>query len=286
MRFHFQIGPCDVSHYIPLAQAAEEAGFDGATLPDSLCYPKIGTSLYPYNGDGSRDFLENEPFAETLIAITAMATATKRIRFASFVYKLAVRQIVGVAKQVQTIQEMCGGRLDFGVGLSPWDEDFHAMQTPTDARGVRLDEQLQIFRGLESGEYFGFDGKAHQLPEIRTCPVPKTPTTLLIGGHSKPALRRAAAYDGWMCAGVDTPQLEIYINQINALRDELGVAHKPYSIYTGSADGFSTEGIENLASLGVTDLVIGFRDLYAKQPDLPLETKVELLQGYASEFIS
>ena len=89
MRFSYQVGMSDADHYLPLAKAAEAAGFHGITIPDSICYPKECSSKYPYNKDGSREFLESVPFLESLIAVTAMAAVTERIRFATFVYKLA-----------------------------------------------------------------------------------------------------------------------------------------------------------------------------------------------------
>ena len=285
MRFHYQIGMCDTNQYVPLAQAAEGAGFDGITIPDSICYPESATSQYPYNADGSREFLENEPFIESLIAVTAMAAVTDRIRFATFVYKLAVRQVVGVAKQVQSIQALSGDRFDFGIGISPWDEDFDAMQTPKSGRGKRFDEQIEIFQGLEGGDYFGYEGTVHKLPAIRMRPVPNARTPLLIGGHSEAALKRAARYDGWMCAGLDAEQVGGYVQKIRAYRAELGRDMEGYRVYTPSGDGFTHDGVERLAGAGVTDLVVGFRDVYNMQPDLPLDAKLEALQGYASAFI-
>ena len=120
MKFSYQVGMCEPNHYLPLAIAAEEAGFDGITIPDSICYPEEASSKYPYNEDGSREFLESVPFVESLIAVTAMAAVTTKIRFATFVYKLAVRQVPVVAKQVQGIQSLFDNRFDFGIGISPW----------------------------------------------------------------------------------------------------------------------------------------------------------------------
>lgn len=47
MRFSYQIGMCEADHYLPLARAAEQAGFDGITIPDSICYPQEASSKYP-----------------------------------------------------------------------------------------------------------------------------------------------------------------------------------------------------------------------------------------------
>ena len=82
MRFSYQIGMCDADHYIPLAKAAEAAGYDGITIPDSICYPQEASSKYPYNKDGSREFLESVPFLESLIAVAAMVAVTQKVRFA------------------------------------------------------------------------------------------------------------------------------------------------------------------------------------------------------------
>ena len=48
---------------------------------------------------------------------------------------------------------------------------------------------------------------------------------------------------------------------------------------------FTKEGIERLENIGVTDVVIGFRNPFEKQPDSSLEDKVKMLEWYAGEFI-
>jgi len=287
MRFSYQVGMCEPDHYLPLARAAEEAGYHGITVPDSICYPREASSKYPYNKDGSREFLESVPFIESLIAIAAMAAVTERIRFSTFVYKFAVRQAAVVAKQVQGIQCLSGNRLDFGIGISPWEEDFAVCDVPWEKRGKRFDEQIEIFRGLETGEFFGYQGELHDMPANKMCPVPSERTNLLIGGHAEPALKRAARLgDGWSCAGADMEQLEAYIRRIQHLRQEYGTAQSPFKIFTTGQDAFTKEGIEKLENLGVTDVVIGFRNVYEMEPDKPLADKIAMLQWYAGEFVN
>ncbi len=286
MRFSYQIGMSDADHYLPLVQAAEAAGFDGITIPDSICYPREASSKYPYNKDGSREFLESVPFLESLIAVAAMAAVTEKIRFATFVYKLAVRQVAVVAKQVQSIQALSHNRFDFGVGISPWEEDFAVCDVPWEKRGLRLDEQIDILRGLETGEFFGYDGEIHKLPAIKMCPVPTAPTPILVGGHAEPALRRAARVgDGWMCAGADMQQLEGYIGRLHELRAEYGTGDRPFRVYTTGQDAFTEAGISKLEDIGVTDVIIGFRNVYEMEPDKPLDEKIAMLNWYAGEFI-
>ncbi|MEH6569846.1 MAG: TIGR03619 family F420-dependent LLM class oxidoreductase [Halioglobus sp.] len=287
MRFSYQIGMCEADHYLPLVKAAEAAGFDGITIPDSICYPKEASSKYPYNKDGSRDFLESVPFLESLIAIAAMAAVTEKVRFSTFVYKLAVRQAAIVAKQVQSIQLLSNNRFDFGVGISPWEEDFAVCDVPWAKRGKRFDEQIDILRGLETGEFFGYEGEILSMPANKMCPSPSQKTPILIGGHADIALKRAARVgDGWMCAGANMEELTGYITRIKALRDEYGTTDRPFRIFTTGADAFSREGIAKLEDIGVTDVVIGFRNVYEMEEDKPLEEKIATLNWYAGEFIS
>ena len=286
MRFSLQVGMCDASHYLPMARAAEAAGYDGVAIPDSICYPQEASSKYPYNEDGSREFLESVPFVESLIAVSAMAAVTESIRFSTFVYKLAVRQAPVVAKQVQGVQLLSGNRFDFGIGISPWEEDFAICEVPWEKRGKRFDEQIAVLRGLETGEFFGFAGEMLHMPANKMCPVPSRPTPLLIGGHAEPALKRAARLgDGWMCAGADMDQLKAYITRINKLRDEYGTVDRPFRIFTTGQNAFTREGIAELEAIGVTDVVIGFRNVYAMEADKTLEEKIAMLEWYANEFI-
>lgn len=286
MKFSYQVGMCEPDHYLPLARAAEAAGYHGISVPDSICYPQEASSKYPYNKDGSREFLESVPFVESLISVAAMAAVTETIEFATFVYKFAVRQAPVVAKQVQGIQVLSGNRFIFGVGISPWEEDFAICDVPWEKRGQRLDEQIDIFRGLETGEFFSYEGEIHKMPANKMNPVPSQPTPILIGGHAEPALKRAARVgDGWMCAGADMAQLTNYIKRINQLREEYGTADKPFRIFTTGQDAFTKEGIAALEEIGITDVIIGFRNVYEMEPDKPLEEKIAMLEWYAGEFI-
>ena len=103
----------DPSFYVPLARAAEEAGYDSFVVPDSLAYPRRSEDVYPYSPDGSREFLEDKPFLEPFSLIAALGAVTKRLRFTTFVLKLPIRHPVLVAKQVSTVAVLTGGRVVF-----------------------------------------------------------------------------------------------------------------------------------------------------------------------------
>ena len=90
MRFTFAEAMTDPGYYLPLARAADAAGFDGFLVPDSICYPAESESTYPYTPDGDRGFIEDKPFLEPFSIIPAMGAVTERIRFVISVLKLTV----------------------------------------------------------------------------------------------------------------------------------------------------------------------------------------------------
>ena len=75
MRFHYAESMTTVANYLPLARAAEEMGFAGFTIPDSLIYPKASDTYYSYTQDGGREFLENKPFVESFVLAAAIGAA-------------------------------------------------------------------------------------------------------------------------------------------------------------------------------------------------------------------
>tara|TARA_B110000305_G_C19366276_1_gene602091 strand:- start:89 stop:964 length:876 start_codon:yes stop_codon:yes gene_type:complete len=287
MNFAYHATMCDPSFYLPLAIAAEEAGFDTFTLPDSICYPEKSDSKYPYNGTGDREFLEGVPFLEPFVVVPAMAAVTSKIRFTTSVMKLAIRQPVVVAKQLSSVAFLSNNRFVFGVGISPWPDDFAACQIPWEKRGKRMDEMMDIVRGLLTGEYFSYDGEIFQIESMQITPAPSKPVPMLIGGHSKPALRRAALRaDGFIHAGGTSDELKALIDEIDGYRKEYGRDHLPFEYQSMGAEAFSLDGVKKLEDIGVSEAVVGFRNAYDGTPDTQtLDEKIGQINWFADTII-
>jgi probable F420-dependent oxidoreductase len=285
MRFTYAESMCDPSHYLPLAIAAEQAGWDSFTVPDSICYPEVSDSKYPYTPDGNREFLDGKPFIEPFSLIPTMGAVTERLRFTTFVVKLPIRLPVLVAKSAASVAVLTGNRFAFGVGLSPWPEDFQACGQDWKSRGKRMDEMIEIVRGLMTGDYFEYHGAHYDIDSIKICPVPTEPLPILIGGHAEPALRRAARLgDGWMHAGSDQATLDRLLARLAELRVEYGREKEPFEIHVISLDGYTIDGVRRLEDLGVTDTIAGFRNAY--EPDTQtLEQKIDALRQFADNVI-
>jgi probable F420-dependent oxidoreductase len=288
VRFSYAESMTDPSYYPALARAAEEAGYDSMIVPDSICYPRHSDSVYPFNPDGSREFLEDKPFLEPFSLIPALGAVTSTLRFTTFVLKLPVRDPVLTAKQATSTAVLTGGRLVLGVGVSPWREDYEVLGVDWAGRGRRMDEAIAILRGLAAGGYFEYHGTVFDLPPVKIAPVPPEPIPVLIGGHSDAALRRAArAGDGWMHGGGDPADLPGLLEKLARFRREEGTESRPFEIHVISTDAYTHDGIRRLEEAGVTDVIVGFRWPYVTGPDTELlETKLTHLRRYARTIIA
>ncbi len=286
MRFSYAESMVDPAFYLPLAKAAEDAGYDGMVVPDSICYPLESDAKYPFSPDHSREFLEDKPFIEPFSLIPAMGAVTERLRFITFVLKLPTRHPLLVAKQATSVAVLTDNRLALGVGTSPWPEDYLLCDVPWEGRGRRMDEAVDIVRGLSAGGWFEYHGEVYDLPPVKISPTPSRPLPILVGGHATPALRRAARSDGWLHGGGDPAELPGLLEQLARLREEEGTTDRPFEVHVISLDAFSVDGVHRLEDQGVTDVIVGFRWPYVVGPDVePLQSKLDSLRRFADDVI-
>lgn len=287
VRFSYAESLTDPTFYIPLAKAAEAAGYHSMTIADSLAYPFESNSRYPYTPDGSREFLDGKEIIEAFVLAAALGAVTTKLRFNFFVLKLPVRHPALTAKQAGSLAALTGNRLGLGVGTSPWPEDYELMGIPFDKRGKRMDECIQIVQGLTTGDYFEFHGEFYDIPKTKMAPAPTQPIPILVGGHADAALRRAARLDGWMNGGGTEPdELDRLIARVKKYREEEAKAD-PFEIHVISMDAYTVDGIKRLEDTGVTDAIVGFRYPYINGPDPePLQSKIRHLERYATKVMS
>jgi len=286
MRFTLGESMCDIDHYMPIAKAADEHGFSTFSLGDSIFYPEVAVGKYPYTPTGDRSFLDGVPFLDPFQHIAMMSVVTERLHFHTGVLKLPIREPLLVAKQVSSLAVLTGERFSFGVGLSPWVEDYQGTSSDWESRGPRMDEMIQIIRGYMSGEYFSWKSDHYDIPSSKLCPTPAECPPIIIGGHSKAAYRRAAKYaDGFSFISLTEEDLVERLTYIQEKRREYGRDKGVFRVYAGLASIRGIDDIKRVEELGVTDLAVGYRNPY--EPDtMTAQQKVDWVRGFGDNVIA
>ena len=111
------------------------------------------------------------------------AGATTRIKLATGILILALRNPVFMAKELASLQFLSGGRFELGVGAG-WDNhEFEVAGVPLSERGRRTDEILEIFEKLWSGARTSHKGRYYAFADVAIePPLPARPTLWVAGG--------------------------------------------------------------------------------------------------------
>ena len=194
-----------------LAQRAESLGFDSVWVSDHIILPRKVDSFYPYAADGVATFRPDEDYYDPLATLNFLAGCTQKIRLGTHVLILPYRNPVVTAKMLSTLDVLSGGRVILGAGVGWMEEEFQALGLDTYAqRGAVTDEYIQLFKELWTKDEPEFQGEHYQLSGMGFMPKPvqKPHPPIWIGGHTNPAIRRAAEYgDGWMPIGLRPPAI-------------------------------------------------------------------------------
>ncbi|MBY8857557.1 TIGR03619 family F420-dependent LLM class oxidoreductase [Nocardia sp. CA2R105] len=286
MKFTVGIAMSPLEQLPELAKTAEECGFSSIALPDSLFYMESQSEKYPYTPDGNRFWGPDTPWVDPLIGATAMAAVTEKIHFYTNVLKLGSRNPVLLARQVGSVAAMSGNRFGFGVGIGWAPEEFEWCGVPYARRGARVDEMIDVIKLVLGGGMVEFHGEFYDFDKLQMSPAPTAPVPFYIGGHTGPALRRAARVgDGWTSAMMKYDDIVSTIAELTKLRAEYGRAADPFEIQVVCIDRFGKSGYEELAAAGVTDSIVVPWIFDGLGFDSELSAKQDSLRRFADQYI-
>jgi probable F420-dependent oxidoreductase len=272
--------------YAALARAAEDAGSDQIAVPDSIFWSEQVSDAYPYTSDGSRLWTDTTPFVDPFLAVAAMGSVTSRIRFCTHVIKVGVRDAVLLAKQVQSAAVLTDGRFTFGAGVGWLREEFEWCGQRFEARGARVDEELEAIQQILTGDWAEMAGEQVRFGRIKMFPPPPSRVPIYVGGHTEPALRRTVRFgDGWTSAMITYDELTELIPTVNEMLRSAGRPTDGFTFQVASSDRFGLEGYRELAAIGVTDVVCIPWVFYGEPIDGPLDAKLDGLKRFAKDVI-
>lgn len=215
-----------------MATVAETLGYDSVWVSDHIVIPTSISPRYPYSESGELPFSAEAPYFEPLTTLSYLAASTQRIRLGTHVLVLPYRNPVLTAKMIATLDHFSGGRTILGIGAGWMEEEFVALGQPYFAeRGAVTDEYIAIFKELWTKDAPGFEGKYYQVSGIKCEPKPiqKPHPPIWVGGHSGPAIRRAAALgDGWLpiglrgSAGLEPDELREKVSRLRQMAEKAG----------------------------------------------------------------
>ncbi len=192
-----------------LARRADALGYDSIFVTDRMLIPVKSTSAYPYSPTGAFPLGPDEPWLESLTAVTWLATITQRIHVGTSVLVIPYRNPVYTAKALATADYLSGGRIILGAGIGWWHEEFEAVGVPFAERAARTMESLRIMKEIWTKPRVQFEGRFWRIAEaggVRPHPAQQPHIPIWIGGHSEAALQRVVAIaDGWHPLGLRPP---------------------------------------------------------------------------------
>ncbi|HEU5029230.1 MAG TPA: LLM class F420-dependent oxidoreductase [Spirillospora sp.] len=174
---------------LSVAKATEDLGFDAFFRSDH--YTKMG------------DVPGLPGPTDSWVTLGALARETSRIRLGTLVTAGTFRYPGPLAISVAQVDQMSGGRVDFGIGTGWFEEEHVQYGIPfpsLNERFERLEEQIRIVTGLwgtPDGETFSFAGEHYTLKDSPALPKPAQaggPPVILGGFGPKRTPRLAAAY--------------------------------------------------------------------------------------------
>ena len=269
-----------------LAQRAEDLSFDSIWVSAHVILPREVESFYPYAADGVPTFTPDQPYYDPIATLNFLAGCTEKLRLGTHVLILPYRNPVVTAKMLATLDVLSGGRLTLGIGVGWMEEEFKALGLDNyEQRGEVSNEYIQLFKELWTQDSPEFQGNHYQISGsgFQPKPLQKPHPPIWIGGHTSPALRRAAAFgDGWMPIGLRPPAIlepEELAGKIARLRKLTVEAGRPedavsltfstgvvFNDAAGSSRAWMQGNPEQIASdlrqyqdLGVSNFIINFQ---------------------------
>lgn len=179
-----------------IAVRAEELGFYSLWGNDHLTTPEV-----------MRKTLDRAPnFYEPLVTFASLAHVTSRIRFFLGVLVLPEREVILLAKQLATLDQLSRGRLMVGVGIGSYREEFEAVHPDLKGanRGQMTEEAIAALRALFTERRASFRGRYVKFDDVELAPKPmQQPLPILLNAHADAPLERVGTIgDGWVVAGL------------------------------------------------------------------------------------
>ncbi|CAN5647490.1 hypothetical protein BH23CHL2_BH23CHL2_03820 [soil metagenome] len=175
---------------------AEEMGFDSLWMSDHIMtegYTTESGRPEPTSPDVPPPLV---PMLECWTLLAGVASRTSRVMTGTIVSPVTFRHPSMLAKQALSLDQMTGGRFTLGLGAGYTEREHAAFGLPYPPAGERvtmLEEQLEIMRLLETGDYASFKSEYYSLDQAPCVPKPVNGHIPVMIGGTRPRMMRLCA---------------------------------------------------------------------------------------------
>jgi len=229
-----------------LAPMVEQAGVESLFLTEHSHIPVSRRDVL------TEEHSQDARILDQFTALGAAAAVTSRRKLGTAMCLVAQRDPIIVAKQVATIDHLCGGRFLFGAGAGWLEEEMRNHGVQPQLRWKLLREKLLAMTAIWTQEEAEFHGEFVDFDPILLEPkpvqVPRPP--VLVGGSGPRSLQVAAeCADGWMPIVYEGDEFEANLALLRRLREEAGKPDIEVMVSAWEAD---EQLLARCAELGAT----------------------------------
>lgn len=237
---------------------AEAAGLDSIWMGEHVVLFDRTEFPYPGSRDGKLPVPAGGGMLDTVATFGFLAAATERIRLGTGIALISQRNPIYTAKEFATLDWLSNGRMDFGIGVGWCKEEVLASGYGWEDRGPRSDEFLELVKALWTQPVVSYQGDHFRVAECRLDPKPvqKPQLPILVGGHSAPALRRAARHgSGWYGFAIAPEQTAEVLKRLDAALAAEDRSRAGFEIVITPPFRVNDDMLRAFADLGVDRLV-------------------------------
>ncbi len=245
---------------LAICRCAQAVGFESVWGGEHVVLPDAIASKYPYTPDGKIPADADTPIPDPLIWLAFAAAAAPKLRLGTCILIVPQRNPLVLAKELATLDQLSGGRVELGLGIGWLREEFVALGVEWERRGARNDEYVAAMRALWAGPHAEFHGEFVDFEPVTCSPRPVNGSIpVLVGGDTDAAISRAVRIaDGYFPGEGDAERLATLIGRLRASAERAG--RDPDSIEINAIFGAQmadpVAGVEQMASLGVGRIMI------------------------------
>lgn len=224
---------------VEVAREAEALGYDSVWVHDHLTWSdEIHRTHISSGADHSAAGNPSPDFYEAMTSLAYLAGQVRAVRLGVACVVVPCRNPLLAAKQIATLDVLCQGRLDIGVGIgSPStikSREYEALGVNRKQRGRIADDHLRAMKTIWTTHPSSYEGPFVRFTDAAICPKPlqKPHPPLWVGGWTEAAMKRTAALgDGWLPAWLLPEDIAKRFHEVREMAERHG--RDPEKIHLG-----------------------------------------------------